>query len=80
MCAERRSAPCVCPRRCFWVSSKLVPICAKGLQSGSGSRENALVIHYTRNDHILRDGELVLMDAGGEYKYVFLSARKKSQS
>jgi len=31
-------------------------------------RENALVIHYTRNDHVLRDGELVLMDAGGEYK------------
>ena len=34
------------------------------------SRENALVIHYTRNDHLLRDGELVLIDAGGEYKYV----------
>ena len=32
-------------------------------------RENALIIHYTRNDHLLRDGELVLMDAGGEYKY-----------
>jgi hypothetical protein len=34
------------------------------------SRENALIIHYTRNDHLLRDGELVLLDAGGEYKYV----------
>jgi Xaa-Pro aminopeptidase len=31
-------------------------------------RENALIIHYTRNDHLLRDGELVLIDAGGEYK------------
>ena len=31
-------------------------------------RENALIIHYTRNDHLLRDGELVLLDAGGEYK------------
>lgn len=29
-----------------------------------------MVIHYTRNDHLLRDGELVLIDAGGEYKYV----------
>jgi intermediate cleaving peptidase 55 len=36
-----------------------VPVVASG--------ENALVIHYTRNDHLLRDGELVLMDAGGEY-------------
>jgi hypothetical protein len=35
-----------------------------------------LVIHYTRNDHLLRDGELVLMDAGGEYKYVFLHVRE----
>ncbi|KAI9466605.1 peptidase M24 [Lactarius psammicola] len=26
-------------------------------------RRNALVIHYTRNDHLLRDGELVLIDA-----------------
>ena len=73
MCAERRSAPRVRPRCGFWVSSKITPICAKGLQSGSS--ENALVIHYTRNDHLLRDGELVLMDAGGEYKYVFLHMR-----
>ncbi|KAI0301929.1 peptidase M24 [Multifurca ochricompacta] len=36
-----------------------VPVIASG--------ENALIIHYTRNDHLLRDGELVLMDAGGEY-------------
>ena len=78
MCAERRSAPCVRSRRCFWVSSKVAPICAKGSQSGS--RENALVIHYTRNDHLLRDGELVLMDAGGEYKYVFLRARKNPRA
>jgi intermediate cleaving peptidase 55 len=47
---------------------------ARGLRSGS--RENALVIHYTRNDHLLRDGELVLMDAGGEYKYVSLHVRE----
>ncbi|KAI0269392.1 peptidase M24 [Gloeopeniophorella convolvens] len=36
-----------------------VPVVASG--------ENALIIHYTRNDHLLRDGELVLIDAGGEY-------------
>ncbi|KAH9037655.1 peptidase M24 [Lactarius pseudohatsudake] len=36
-----------------------VPVVASG--------ENALAIHYTRNDHLLRDGELVLLDAGGEY-------------
>ncbi|KAI0063075.1 peptidase M24 [Artomyces pyxidatus] len=36
-----------------------VPVVASG--------ENALIIHYTKNDHLLRDGELVLIDAGGEY-------------
>jgi Xaa-Pro aminopeptidase len=29
--------------------------------------ESASVLHYTANDKILRDGELVLVDAGGEY-------------
>lgn len=28
---------------------------------------NALSIHYVRNDDVLRDGQLVLVDAGGEY-------------
>ena len=31
-------------------------------------RPNALIIHYTNNDQIMRDGEMVLIDAGGEYK------------
>jgi hypothetical protein len=68
MCAERRAAPRVRPRRGFWVSDSPPSAFVRGLRSGS--RENALIIHYTRNDHLLRDGELVLMDAGGEYKYV----------
>lgn len=29
--------------------------------------ENALSIHYTRNDHLFKGDELVLLDAGGEY-------------
>ena len=29
--------------------------------------ENALSIHYVRNDDMLKDGQLVLADAGGEY-------------
>ncbi|KAG9246933.1 peptidase M24, structural domain-containing protein [Calycina marina] len=29
--------------------------------------KNALRIHYVRNDDVLRDGEIVLVDAGGEY-------------
>ena len=33
-------------------------------------RPNALIIHYTSNDHIIRDGEMVLMDAGCEFKCV----------
>ncbi|TDL29014.1 peptidase M24 [Rickenella mellea] len=36
-----------------------VPVVASG--------PNALVIHYTSNNHLVRDGELVLMDAGCEY-------------
>lgn len=28
---------------------------------------NALGIHYVRNDDVIRDGEMVLVDAGGEY-------------
>ena len=39
-----------------------------------------MVIHYTRNDHLLRDGELVLMDAGGEYKYASFTIDETSQS
>jgi intermediate cleaving peptidase 55 len=31
-------------------------------------RPNALTIHYTSNDHIIRSGEMILMDAGCEYK------------
>ncbi|CCM01030.1 uncharacterized protein FIBRA_03078 [Fibroporia radiculosa] len=36
-----------------------VPVVASG--------PNAMVIHYTANNHVIRDGELVLIDAGCEY-------------
>ncbi|POS88385.1 hypothetical protein EPUL_000123 [Erysiphe pulchra] len=36
-----------------------VPVVAGG--------KNALSIHYVRNDDLLRDGQLVLVDAGGQY-------------
>ncbi|EPQ59723.1 hypothetical protein GLOTRDRAFT_34532 [Gloeophyllum trabeum ATCC 11539] len=36
-----------------------VPVVASGA--------NALIIHYTTNNHIVRDGEMVLVDAGCEY-------------
>ena len=32
-----------------------------------GGGKNALSIHYVRNDDVLRSGETVLVDAGGEY-------------
>ncbi|KAJ5303177.1 hypothetical protein N7476_009976 [Penicillium atrosanguineum] len=38
--------------------SAFVPVVAGG--------QNALAIHYTRNDDVLRDGDLVLVDGGGE--------------
>ena len=31
---------------------------------------NALTIHYTSNNQLIRENELVLIDAGCEYKYV----------
>ncbi|KAK9456674.1 peptidase M24, structural domain-containing protein [Dipodascopsis uninucleata] len=39
--------------------SAYVPVVAGGA--------HALGIHYTRNDDIFRDGELILIDAGGQY-------------
>ncbi|XHG08589.1 hypothetical protein AWENTII_011683 [Aspergillus wentii] len=39
-------------------TSAFVPVVAGG--------SNALSIHYTRNDDVLRDGDLVLVDGGGE--------------
>ncbi|KAK9450246.1 peptidase M24, structural domain-containing protein [Limtongia smithiae] len=39
--------------------SAYVPVVAGG--------KNALGIHYTRNDDVLTDGEMVLIDAGGQY-------------
>ena len=34
-----------------------------------GAGKNACVMHYVRNDAVLKDGDLVLIDAGGEYEY-----------
>ncbi|KAJ8514895.1 hypothetical protein ONZ45_g7632 [Pleurotus djamor] len=36
-----------------------VPVVASG--------PNALIIHYTSNNHVVRDGEIILIDAGCEY-------------
>ncbi|KAF4632871.1 hypothetical protein G7Y89_g5262 [Cudoniella acicularis] len=40
-------------------ASAYIPVIAGG--------RNALSIHYVRNNDILKDGEIVLVDAGGEY-------------
>ncbi|WP_353570620.1 Xaa-Pro aminopeptidase [Candidatus Albibeggiatoa sp. nov. BB20] len=34
-----------------------------------GSGENSCILHYTENDGLLHDGDLVLIDAGCEYDY-----------
>ena len=34
------------------------------------TRPNALIIHYTSNNHLIRPDETILIDAGCEYKYV----------
>lgn len=33
-------------------------------------RPNALIIHYTSNNQLIRNGEMILIDAGCEYKSV----------
>ncbi|GGW93855.1 Xaa-Pro aminopeptidase [Alteromonas halophila] len=33
-----------------------------------GSGENACILHYTENNDVARDGELILIDAGAEYQ------------
>src|SRR6185436_18869273 len=40
---------------------------APGYPSIVGSGVNATILHYTENDQTVRDGDLVLIDAGGEY-------------
>ena len=41
----------------------------EGYPSIVASGENAVILHYTENDRRLRDGDLVLIDAGAEYEY-----------
>lgn len=38
-------------------------------QSIVAGGENACILHYTENDNELRDGDLLLIDAGAEYDY-----------
>ena len=61
-----RTSPSSRPGR--WTFARLCVDCSFNGSILNTYRENALIIHYTRNDHLLRDGELVLIDAGGEYK------------
>ena len=54
-----------------------VPVVASGyafnvcvsISSDDGFSANSLVIHYVANNHLIREGELVLVDAGCEYKF-----------
>ena len=41
----------------------------EGYPSIVASGENAVILHYTENDRRLRDGDLILIDAGAEYEY-----------
>lgn len=34
-----------------------------------GGGENACILHYAENKHVLKSGDLVLIDAGGEFDY-----------
>ena len=39
-----------------------------GYGSIVGGGDNACILHYTENNMLLRDGDLLLIDAGGEYR------------
>ncbi len=41
-----------------------------GYPSIVASGENACILHYTDNDRRIRDGDLVLVDAGAEFRYL----------
>ncbi len=41
----------------------------EGYPSIVASGENAVILHYTDNDRLLGEGDLVLIDAGAEYEY-----------
>jgi len=41
--------------------------CEPAYNSIVGGGENACILHYTENDAVLRDGDLLLIDAGAEY-------------
>ncbi|HHH48527.1 MAG TPA: Xaa-Pro aminopeptidase [Gammaproteobacteria bacterium] len=43
--------------------------CVPAYGSIVGGGENACILHYTENDAELRDGELLLIDAGAEHDY-----------
>lgn len=62
------------PRGMYSAVSFLISPPEDAQRSHHGLRKNALTIHYTSNDSVLQDGEMVLMDAGGEYQYVVCSS------
>ncbi|MBD3647553.1 MAG: Xaa-Pro dipeptidase, partial [Pseudomonadales bacterium] len=62
-------------RREFQLEAELHYACAAGGARSPaypaivGSGNNACILHYTTNNDPLRDGDLVLIDAGSEYEY-----------
>lgn len=42
--------------------------CEPGYGTICGSGENACILHYTENNRALKDGDLLLIDAGAEYR------------
>lgn len=42
--------------------------CEPGYGTICGGGDNACILHYTENNHALKDGDLLLIDAGAEYR------------
>lgn len=68
--AMRDAAP---GRNEYEVMAELEHVFARaGMEPGYGSivggGDNGCILHYVENDAVLRDGDLLLIDAGGEYR------------
>jgi Xaa-Pro aminopeptidase len=72
--AHVRAMRACCPDRFEWqIAAEIhAEFEAADMQPGYGSivggGDNGCILHYTENDARLRDGDLLLIDAGGEYR------------
>jgi intermediate cleaving peptidase 55 len=68
---RRITASSLCPCRRIRVEVEFIFVLIRA--DTTFLRPNALIIHYTSNNQMVQDDEMILMDAGCEYKSVYCS-------